>query len=198
MALPIIAILALCCLVIGLVFFRTTSQIGTVQTVEWQRTIALEAQREVTRDAWRDQIPAGAEPLACHQEYRSRQDNPAPGAKEVCATEYVDQGNGSAQVVENCYYEVYADKCQYKALEWQAVDQVQSQGSDLQPVWPRVNLAKGQREGERAETYRVDFETKDGVKPFTTSDAALFAQLQPGTQWTLSIDTFGNVVNVSP
>lgn len=198
MALPVIAILALCCLVVGFLFFRTTAQTGTVQAVQWQRTISIEAQREVTKEAWRDEIPAGAEALACHQAYRNRQDNPAPGAKEVCATEYVDQGNGSAQVVETCYYEVYADKCQYKALEWQQVDQAQSQGSDLRPGWPQVSLANGQREGERAESYRVDFETKDGVKQFTTSDAALFAQLEPGTIWTLKVDTFGNVVDVSP
>jgi hypothetical protein len=198
MALPVIAILALCCLVFGFLFFRTTALTGTVQDTQWQRVVAIEAQREVTKEAWRDQVPSGAEPLACHQEYRRRQDNPAPGAKEVCSTEYVDQGNGSAKVVETCYYEIYDDYCKYKALEWQKVEQSVAQGTDLQPHWPQVNLKNGQREGERAETYIVDFETKDGVKQFTTSNAALYARLQPGTQWTLSVNTLGIVVDVSP
>lgn len=198
MALPVVAILALCCLVVGFLFFRTTSLTGTVQDTQWKRTIAIEAQREITKEAWRDQVPSGAEPLACHQEYRRRQDNPAPGAKEVCSTEYVDQGNGAAKVVETCYYEVYDDFCKYKALEWQKVDQSVAQGADLQPYWPQVSLKNGQREGDRAETYIVDFETKDGVKQFTTSDAALYAQLQPGTQWMLSVNTLGTVVDVSP
>lgn len=197
MALPVIAILALCCLVVGFLFFRTTSLTGTVENIQWQRTIAIEAQREIIKEAWRDQVPAGVEPLSCTQQYRTRQDNPAPGAKEVCSTAYVDQGNGSAKVVETCYYEVYDDYCKYKALEWQSVDQATAQGTDLQPYWPKVNLNNGQREGERTESYRVDFQTRDGLKQFTTSDAALYAQLQPGTIWTLSVNTFGSIVDVS-
>jgi len=197
MAMPILAILALCCLVGGYLIFHTTSLIGTVQNTTWERTIALEAQKEVTKEAWRDQLPAGAKPLSCSQKYRTRQDNPAPGAKEVCSTSYIDQGNGSAKVVETCYYEIYADYCQYKALEWQKVDQAVAQGSDLQPYWPQIKLANGQREGERKENYSVDFETKEGPKQFTTSDAALYSQLQPGTIWTLSVNTFGSIVDVS-
>jgi hypothetical protein len=198
MALPVVAILALCCLVVGFLFFRTTSLTGTVQSTQWQRVIDIEAQREVTKETWRDQVPSGAEPFSCHQEYRSRQDNPAPGAKEVCSTEYVDQGNGSAKVVETCYYEIYDDYCKYKALEWQKVDQSTAEGIDLQPYWPQVSLASGQREGNRIETYSVDFDTKDGLKQFTTTDESLYTQFQPGSQWTLSVNTLGSVVDVSP
>ena len=198
MALPVFAILALCCLVVGFLFFRTTSLTGTVQSTQWQRTIDIEMQREVTKEAWRDQVPSGIEAFSCYQKYRSRQDNPAPGAKEVCSTEYVDQGNGSARVVETCYYEVYADYCKYKALEWQKADQSVAQGSDLQPYWPQVSLASDQREGKRAENYSVEFNTKDGLKQFTTTDASLYIQFQPGSLWTLSINTLGGVVDVSP
>ena len=198
MALPVVAILALCCLVVGFLFFRTTSLIGTVQSTQWQRTIDIEAQKEITKEAWRDQVPSGAEAFSCHQEYRSRQDNPAPGAKEVCSTQYVDQGNGSAKVEETCYYEIYADYCKYKAMEWQKVDQSVAQGADLQPYWPQVSLSTGQREGGRAENYSVDFDTKDGLKQFTTTDESLIIQFQPGSQWTLKVNTLGGVVDVSP
>lgn len=197
MALPIIAILGICCVLFGYLFFHTTTLIGSVQDTQWQRAIAIQAQREVTREDWRDQLPGGAKVLGCQQKYRTRQDNPAPGAKEVCSTELVDQGNGSAKVVETCYYEVYADYCKYAALEWQNVDNAQTNGSDLQPYWPQVNLSNGEREGDRSETYTVNFDTKDGVKQFVTSDAALYSQLQPGTEWALVINTLGAIVEVS-
>lgn len=198
MALPLVAILAVCCLVLGFFLFRTSALAGTVQQATWERTIAIEGQREVTRETWRDQVPTDAEPFDCSEKYRSRQESPAPGAKEVCATEYIDQGNGAAQVVESCYYEIYADYCKYQVLEWQPVDQSLAQGVDSVPYWPEVTLEAGQRAGERTETYQVDFETSAGLKQFTTTDAALFAQLQPGTEWMLSVNSFGSVVKVSP
>jgi hypothetical protein len=198
MAIPILGLLAMCCLVIGFVFFRTTDLLGVVQTVSWQRSIAIEAQRDVTSENWQDQLPANAKVLSCQQKYRRRQDSPIQGSREVCSTQLVDQGNGAAKVVESCYYEVYDNYCKYQALEWQQVDQALAHGIDLNPVWPQVNLLNGQRQGERIETYKVDFQTKDGPKQFSTSDSALFAQLEPGTQWTLSVNTLGAIVKVSP
>ena len=101
-------------------------------------------------------------------------------------------------MVETCYYEVYADYCKYGTKEWQAVDNAMVQGTDLKPYWPQVNPAIDQREGQRTETYNIFFETKDGIKNFTTNDAGLFVQLQPGTQWTLSVNTLGAIVEVTP
>ncbi len=198
MALPLISILLLCCVIIGFFVFRTETVSGVVQQAQWQRVVNIEALRDVTREAWRDQVPAGAPVLSCSQEYRSRQDSPAPNAKEVCSTELVDKGNGVAEVVETCYYEVYDDYCLYTAQEWQSVDQAVAQGSDLQPYWPQVNLSKGEREGARTESFIIYFETKDGIKEFTTDNAALYAQLQPGTEWMLSVNSFGQIVDVSP
>lgn len=198
MLLPVAGVLALICVIAGFFLFRTSALAGVVQTTHWQRVIAIEAQREITRETWRDQLPAGANTLSCQQEYRSRQDSPAAGATAVCSTQLVDQGNGSAKVVESCYYEIYDDYCKYQALEWQAVNKSISEGSDLQPYWPQVNLAADQREGGRTENYTVYFGTRDGVKEFTTTDAGLYGQLQPGTEWTLSVNNFGTIVSVSP
>jgi len=198
MMLPIAAILMICCVVFAFFFFRTTAQTGVVQNSHWQRGIGIEEQRPVTREAWKDQLPGGTEVLSCQQEYRSREENPVAGAKEVCSTELIDKGNGAAEVVETCFYEVYDDYCKYQVLEWQNVDQVTAQGTDLQPYWPQVDLNNGRREGDRSETYTVIFETEDGIKQFTTSNAALFVQLQPGTQWTLTLNALGAIVDVSP
>ncbi len=198
MALPIIAIFLLICVVLGILLFRTETMTGVVQQVNWQRTIAIEAMRDVTRETWRDQVPQEGKILSCKQEFRTRQDNPAPNAKEVCATEYVDKGNGVAEVVETCYYEVYDDLCKYTLKEWQQVDQAVAEGSDQSPAWPVVNLSNGQREGSRAERYVIYFETNAGIKEYTTDSEALFAQLQPGSEWTLSVNSFGQVMEVSP
>lgn len=198
MLLPVAAILMLVCVIAGFFLFHTTALSGVVQNTHWQRVIAIQAQREVAHETWRDQLPGDAKVLSCQQAYRGRQDSPVAGATQVCSTQLVDQGNGSAKVVETCFYEVYNDYCKYQALEWQNVDKSLAEGSDLQPYWPQVNLAADQREGDRNENYTVYFETKDGVKEFTTGNAALYSRLQPGSEWTLSINSFGAIVGVSP
>lgn len=197
MMLPIAGVVMLLCVIIGFLFFKTTDKKGIVNNTQWERSIAIEEQREVVREAWRDQLPAGAQPLSCQQEYRSRQDSPAAGAREVCSTKLVDQGNGSAKVEETCYYEIYDDYCKYNSLEWQTVNNIQASGTDQQPQWPNSILSSGQREGNRSETYTVYFNTSDGIKEYSTSDAALFAQFEPGTEWTLSINTLGTIIEVN-
>ena len=197
MMLPIGAILMLVCVIIGFLLFHTATVSGIVQNTQWQRAIAIQEQRQVTKQDWRDQVPGGATVLSCQQQYRSRQDNPAPGAKEVCSTKMIDQGNGAARVEQTCYYEVYADYCKYQALEWQTVNQAQAQGTDLKPYWPQFNPVNGQREGDRTETYTVFFQTKDGVKQYVTNDAVLYTQFLPGSEWLLSVNTLGSILDVS-
>ncbi len=197
MMLPIGAILMLVCVIIGFLLFRTTAISGIVQSTQWQRTISIQEQRQVTKQDWRDQVPGGAVIQSCQQQYRSRQDNPAPGAKQVCSTKMIDQGNGAAKVEETCYYEIYADYCKYQALEWQTVNQPQVHGIDLNPYWPQVTPANGQREGGRTESYTVSFQTNDGIKQYTTDNPALYAQFLPGSEWLLSVNALGAVLDVS-
>lgn len=198
MLLPVIAIGMLICVIIGYFLFHTTALSGTVQNTLWQRSIDIEMQRKVTREAWRDELPADSSLISCVQSFRRKQDNPAPNTKEVCTTELVDQGNGSAKVVETCYYELYDDYCKYSSMEWQVVDKVESSGIDLQPAWPEPNLVNGQRVGQRQENYEVDFSTADGVRKYTFTDSNLFVQFQLGSQWTLSVNSMGAVLDVSP
>jgi len=72
-----------------------------------------------------------------------------------------------------------------------------AQGTDLQPYWPQLNLASGQREGSQVENYTVDFNTKDGIKQFTTTDESLYVQFEPDSLWTLKVNTLGSVMDVS-
>ena len=70
--LPIIAIglVILACAVFAILSSRTTDTTGVVRSVAWQRSVAVLAQRPVTREDWRDEIPAGAQVGQCRQEIR--------------------------------------------------------------------------------------------------------------------------------
>ena len=198
MAIPLIALILMCCVVVGFFYLRTEALSGLVQRVAWERTIVVEDLRPVTRETWRDQIPADAETLACRQEVRSSQEQPAPNAREVCGTPYsVDKGNGYAEVVQDCVYEVYDDMCQYSALEWQAADQATAQGDDLFPAWPLVDVSATRREGARSEHYWAYFQTTKGVLEYEIPDSTLFGQFLSGSEWLLTINGLGQVVDVA-
>jgi hypothetical protein len=198
MLIPMGCLLIVCCVIGGYLLFYREAVTGTVQNVSWQRVIPIQEIRDVTRSDWKDEIPSGADIGSCDLKYRGSQDSPAAYSTEVCSTEVIDQGNGAGQVVENCSYEVYDNYCEYTAQEWQEVDQAVAQGNDTNPAWPAVQLAGGQREGERKETYKILFETSKGIKEYTTDNESLFRQLQPGSTWTLEINPLGIIVNVQP
>jgi len=206
MLLPVgICILAFCA-VFGFLALRTEKTTGTVESVHWEHIVLIQELRDVTRKDWEDRVPRDATILSCDLEYRTRQpvlddsprDNPVANATEVCTSELVDQGNGAAEVVETCYYEVYDHSCQYTVEEWQQVDQSVAEGNDLSPYWPDVRLGVGQREGERRVVYTVRFQTANGIKEYTTDQENIFTQFQPGTTWTLEINALGGVVSVQP
>ena len=198
MLIPVAAILMVCCVIVGYLVFHTDAITGNVQSVSWQRTVPIEALRDVNLEDWKDQLPQDARSVSCDLKYRGQQDSPAAYSTEVCSTELVDQGNGAAKVVENCSYQVYDDYCKYTAQRWQEVDQAVAKGSNMTPAWPAVNLTAGEREGQRQESYKVFFDTKNGVKEYTTSDGNLFRQFQPGSTWTLEINPLGVIVSVRP
>lgn len=198
MLLPVAACVIGACILFGFLVFRTEKSTGIVQNVNWEHVVFIQELRNVTREDWEDQVPSNADVISCDLKYRTRQDSPAANATEVCSTQLVDQGNGAAEVVEDCYYEVYENSCSYTAQEWQQVDQALAQGNDLNPYWPDANLALGQREGDHKATYTVQFQTDKGLKEYTTDNEDLFRQFQPGSTWTLEINTLGAVVSVQP
>ncbi len=195
---PLVAFILLCCGVAAALLFRTSEAKGVVQDVAWERSIVVQEIGDVTREAWRDELPDDAQTLSCSEELRSTENEPVPGSKEVCGTPYsVDTGSGVAEVVQDCVYEVYDDYCKYSARDWKDVEPAVAQGTDFEPYWPQVQTSEERREGGRSEEYRVFFETEDGIKEFTTTDENLFLQLQPGTEWTLEFNIFGAIVSVS-
>jgi len=194
-------LLSICAVAYFVLGLRTTDTPAVVQSVMWERSIAIMEERPVTHEDWEDQIPAGAVIGSCSKEYRRTQSEPAPGAEEVCGTPYtIDQGDGTGKVVQDCEYRIYDNKCEYTVNEWTVVDKAVAQGNDPNPQWPRMSLQSGQREGTQAEEYVVTFRADDGDETYTyhVNSADEFSRFGVGSYWTLKVNTFGNVTDAEP
>ena len=187
------------CVIVVLALIPSREVVGQVGSVEWERSIQIEALTDVRQEDWRDEVPSGVRVQSCTQKERRTQDNPAPNAKEVCGTPYtVDTGTGVGKVVQDCEYHVYDDWCTYTTQEWRRTDTRTLNGNDYNPRWPDLRLAGGQREGERAETYKVVFQTEKKSYTYTTSDLDQFRACQIGTRWTLRTNALGGVRSIEP
>lgn len=193
------AICLIAAAVIFMLLFRTEELIGRVESVQWERSIPIEALALVERQDWFDDIQSDAEVGTCQLEYRYTSDQPEPNSEEVCGTPYtVDTGSGFGEVVQDCVYEVYDDYCTYSVMDWQAFDILILTGSDLNPHWPDANLAEDQRQGEAEERYEVIFSSSEREYTYTTSDPVEFSHFTSGSSWTLSVNALGSVVSVEP
>jgi hypothetical protein len=178
---------------------RRTGAVGEVSGVNWRRATAVEALVPVVLEAWANEIPSGAQVGSCRQEVYRVQDEPAPGAREVCGTPYVvDQGSGYGEVQQDCRYQIYADRCQYQSTAWRPIEPIVLQGSDLNPVWPVENLEQNQRNAGRTESYAVTFNVDGKVYRYQPSNEREFSQFSPGSQWRLKVNSFGNVMVEGP
>jgi len=196
-----LAVLLLICCVGAYLLFRPGKDInGVVRDISWERRIGIEELQPVSHEDWRDEIPSDAQLGDCRKkEHHTQSEEPSPGveAEKVCGTPYtIDQGSGYGKVVQDCEYKVYADWCEYTREEWQEVDDASASGYDLNPYWPQVNLASGQREGEYSEEYRVNFDTEGKSYTYHPSDADEFSRYVVGSKWVLNVNALGGVVSV--
>jgi len=190
------------CAVIALVMFlsRTSDVEAAVVDRSWQRVVSVQALQPVDRQDWRDEIPAGVELKNCQERLYTVADQPqGDNSVKVCGTPYTkDLGNGYAEVVQDCQWEIYEDYCTYTENEWRQVDRIVEQGNDGRPSWPVISLAEGQREGEREEVYTIQFDTADGLKTYRTTNPEVFENAAPGTTWSLVLNAFGDIVDIEP
>lgn len=182
-------------------FLRTSEIVGRVVAVEWNRSINIEALGPNEREDWLDELPAEAEIVSCFEEVRETvSEAPLSGSyEEVCGTPYtVDQGSGFGEVVQDCEYKVYEDKCTYTVLDWVVVDTFTLSGSDLDPRSPAPALDSGARYGDESETYTCIFEADGETYRYETEEFAEFLTCQIGETFTLAINTLGAVVSIEP
>jgi hypothetical protein len=179
------------------IFIKTEELTGEVRAVSWTRSIPILALGEVEDQDWWDEIPSDAEIGSCDEEYRYTSSSPEANSVEVCGTPYtVDTGTGAGEVVQDCEYEVYDDFCSYTVMDWVVFDEVILTGSDLNPVWPQVNLATDQREGDPSESYEVTFHSDGENYDYTPSDASEFGQFSIGSRWIMNVNSVGAVLSV--
>jgi len=198
-----LAVLLLVCCVGAYLLFRPSQEInGVVRGVSWERRIGIEELQPVSHEDWRDEIPSDAQLGNCRKkEHHTQSEEPPPGVEveKVCGTPYtIDTGSGYGKVVQDCEYTVYADWCEYTREEWQEVDVGIASGHDLNPYWPQVNLASGQREGERSEEYNVDFDTEGKSHTYHPENADEFSRYDIGTKWVLAVNALGGITSVEP
>ncbi|MCD4672227.1 MAG: zinc ribbon domain-containing protein, partial [Anaerolineaceae bacterium] len=194
-----VALLCLCVILVITLTGNKDSLTGTVQNVAWTRSIAIEQYGLVTRDDWIDAIPQDATLGACELQYHHTQDEPAPNSEEVCGTPYtIDSGTGVGEVVQDCEYRVNLEYCEYRINDWQAFDELALQGTDLSPLWPNAQLSDIQRYGEQDENYAVYFATEDGILEYNPSSENQFLQCQIGSEWLLSTNAFGTIIEIEP
>jgi membrane protease subunit (stomatin/prohibitin family) len=193
---------ALCLLAVGafaLLALKRDEQSAVVQAVAWERAIDVEAMAPAQHSDWKNEVPSAARDLSCELAFRTEQDNPAPVATEVCGTPYtVDEASGYGQVVQDCTYRVYDQKCSYTVDEWVVVDTLRRSGQDLNPVWPEVRLETGQRRGEQTESYTVTLVGDGADYTFEPATATQFTVFRPGSAWTVTVNGLGAVVAVEP
>ncbi len=195
-------LLLVCCFAVGtfaVLSTRTSDVHAQVQSVAWERSIEIMEMRPAKKSDWQDRLPSEAANVSCSEKLRETSNNPAPNSKEVCGTPYtVDQANGSGKVVQDCQYEIYDQFCNYTVQEWQAVDKATASGSDLSPAWPTLSLRSTQREGSRAESYQVEFSAGGKTYQYNPANESEFSQFDPGSQWTLKVNSFGGINSVTP
>ena len=193
-------------IVVGLCLFlvlanRTSESLATVQDVRWERSIPIMALAPVAREAWIDGVPDSAENLACDERVRDIRPEPDPvlPSEEICGTPYtVDQGNGFAEVVTDCEYEIYDDWCEFTLLELQVEKVATESGTGFAAIWPEPLLLDGQELGDREERYEVTFRADGETLRFVTGDSRLYQQLETVDEWILDVNTFGDVTDISP
>jgi hypothetical protein len=71
-----------------------------------------------------------------------------------------------------------------------------AQGNDNNPQWPLTNLQAGQQEGNRNETYQVTLVEDGKTYTYTPVDMTEFSQFDIGSQWVLSINSFGEIKDI--
>jgi hypothetical protein len=159
--------------VAGLVWYQCIRKktVGMLVTGHrWTTSIVIEEYREVSEEAWRDQVPSGARQVSCTRQQRSTRSVPDG---ETCRDERHDKGDGTFEVVRKCTPKtrqegVDDDHCRFQIDRWTKVDELKQEGKGLTATWatpPPAPVQTGQgarRAGTKTATWIL--ELNDGSK----------------------------------
>lgn len=184
----ILAFFAVCCVVLGALFFIPTKSVkATVTDVHWQTSVPVQEISAVNYSNEQGSPPSDAYNVSCHNE-----------SHDVCQNKTIDKGNGYSEVVQECKTET-EQYCSYIRDEWKTIQTYTLDGNDLRPVYDSPNISGGQRLGDQSETYTVTFSTQNGEqKNYSPGSVTEFQQFAVGTTWTLKMNALGGVTSVQP
>ncbi len=178
--------LLICC--IGIVSFLALAPSktvqGTVEQVHWETRVTLEEEKEVHYDDRIGSPPSDAYDVSCRTE-----------REEVCTERTVDQGNGFAEVVEDCDTQS-REYCSYSVMEWQTVETFTLDGYDYAPQYASPSLGAQQRLGNSSVDYLVTFSTSEGAIDYSVNNLDEFRLYQVGSNWTLTLNRLGGIISV--
>jgi hypothetical protein len=138
----------------------------TVTGHRWAVVQEVEEYREVTEEAWRNEVPTGARQISCQMKQRSTK-SVADG--EDCKVEKVDKGDGTFEEVKKCtprtrQQGVDDEFCRFQIDRWAKVEELTAKGAGLDVAWPTVPPSKVQRgygarrAGAKRGTYTIDLD----------------------------------------
>ncbi|MBI9047817.1 MAG: hypothetical protein JEZ00_00240 [Anaerolineaceae bacterium] len=172
---------------------------ATVQSTQWQYTVNIERYGPTESKDWQANIPADAYVISCEDQLRSEESEFIAGAKEVCGTPYtVDEGNGYAEVVQDCVYQVYEPYCKFETMDWAYDTSYSANGSNMNPSWPAYSLSSDQRVAEEIEQYVITFSSGSSSYEYETTNQSEFSACTPGSNWILTTNAFDAVLSIDP
>lgn len=180
------AALILCCAAFVFLFAIPSRSVqGTVTDVQWRTSVPVQEVQAVSYSNESGSPPSDAYNVSCHTESR-----------EVCEEKTIDQGNGYAEIVQECHDET-EEYCDYTVDEWKTIQTYDLSGNDLLPVYadPEV-FGSSQRVGNATDDFTVNFSTPDGPETYSPDSISEFQQFQIGSTWTLKLNALGGVLAV--
>jgi ribosomal protein L40E len=178
------AAVAICAVALTLFVFPSSAVDATVADVSWESIVPVQEIRSVQYSNESGSPPSGAYDVSCRTESR-----------DVCEEKVVDQGNGFAEVVQDCHTES-KEYCSYTIDEWETVQTYTLEGHDLAPVYSQPAITAGQRIGDQTADYSVIFETAKGQKSYSPPNLAEFERFRISSSWSLSLNAFGAILDV--
>jgi len=181
----IAAFVLVCCVAVFMAFALPTKSVeGTVADVRWQTSVPVQEVQAVDHSNESGNPPSDAYNVSCRDDSR-----------EVCEEKTIDQGNGFAEVVQECHTETQ-QYCSYTVDEWTTIQTYDLSGNDLYPVYENPSIFGEQRLGTFTETLTVTFSTPNGQETYTPGSVDEFQQYQIGSVWTLKMNAMGGVLSV--
>ncbi len=180
----IVACIVVVCIGAYMVFAPSKTVTATVSEVYWQTSVPVQEIRAVNHSNETGSPPSGAYNVSCYDD-----------VQQVCEQKTIDQGNGYAEVVEECHDES-TQYCSYTVDEWTTIQTYTLDGYDLFPMYSEPSFSSGQQLGEATLTLDVHFTSGGSDYLYHPDSVEEYQMFSPGSTWTLHLNALGGVVSV--